>query len=58
VPKSDAKRFRSEAEECHQKAARAYSRLDKEAWLLLAADCLRLAEEAEEAERADQLLGD
>ena len=55
MPKSDAERFRSEAEECRQKAARAYSRLDKEAWLLLAADCLRLAEEAEEAE---QLLGD
>jgi hypothetical protein len=25
VPKSDAERFRSEAEECHQKAARAYA---------------------------------
>jgi hypothetical protein len=47
VTQIDAERFRREAEECRQLAVRAVNPLDKEHWLHLAAEWLKLAEEAE-----------
>jgi len=47
VGDSDADRFRREAEECRQMAAQALHPVDKDAWLKLAADWLKLAEKAE-----------
>jgi hypothetical protein len=44
---NDADKYRKEAEHCREQAARAISPLDKEAWLLLAADWLLLAQHAE-----------
>jgi hypothetical protein len=44
----DAVRFRKQAEECREQAAKAVSPLDKEAWLRLAADWIKLAQNAEE----------
>jgi len=43
----DANRFRSEVEECLRLAELALSKVDREAWLGLAADWIRLAEGAE-----------
>ena len=40
-------KFREMAEECRQKAERADSPLDKEAWLQVAAEWLKLAQYAE-----------
>jgi hypothetical protein len=37
MTKTDADRFRKEAEECREQAAKAISQLDREAWLRLAA---------------------
>ncbi len=37
-------RYRKEAEDCRQMAANAISPLDKEAWLKIAGDWLRLAD--------------
>jgi hypothetical protein len=51
MPESDADRFRQEAEECRKLAASAVSQLDKEAWLRLAADWIKLAENAEQRRR-------
>ncbi len=48
---TDTNRYRQEAEECRQRAAKALSTLDKEAWLKLAEDWLKLAEMAETRER-------
>jgi hypothetical protein len=48
---SDADRFRQEAEECRQLAATAKSQPDKEAWLKLAADWIKLAEGAEDGRK-------
>ena len=48
MPKTDADRFRQEAEECRRLAERSPSQLDKEAWLRLAADWIKLAENAEQ----------
>lgn len=45
---TDAGRFRREAEECRELAERAGNPLDKEAWLRLAADWIKLAANAEE----------
>lgn len=42
----DAERFRAEAEECRRFAAKATKQADKEAWLRLTADWIKLAEEA------------
>jgi hypothetical protein len=39
----DAARFRKQAEECREQAARALSPLDKEAWLRVAEEWLKLA---------------
>jgi hypothetical protein len=43
----DTERFRQQAEECRREAKKAISPLDKEAWLKLAADWLRLAQDIE-----------
>jgi hypothetical protein len=56
MPETDSDRFRQEAEECRKLAERSVSHLDKEAWLRLAADWIKLAEEA--AERRRHWLGD
>ena len=45
---TDADRFRKKAEECSQQAERSVSQLEKEHWLRLAADWIKLAENAEE----------
>jgi hypothetical protein len=42
---SDEERYRKQAEDCRQMAAKAISPLDKEAWLKLAGDWLRLADD-------------
>jgi hypothetical protein len=42
----DAARFRKQAEEARQHAERAISPLDKEAWLRVAAEWIKLAESA------------
>jgi hypothetical protein len=47
----DAERFRKQAEEAREQAARAYSPLDKEAWLRVAEEWLKLALSAEERDR-------
>jgi hypothetical protein len=47
MPETDADRFRQEAEECRTFAERSASQLDKEAWLRLAGDWIKLAENAE-----------
>ncbi|WP_193760667.1 hypothetical protein [Bradyrhizobium yuanmingense] len=47
MPETDAERFRQEAEECRQLAASSINPLDKETWLRLAAEWLKMAEEAE-----------
>jgi len=43
----DAERFRKEAEECRQQAEKTVDPIDKEAWLKLAADWMRLAQDAD-----------
>jgi hypothetical protein len=48
---TEAERFRKQAEECRQMAAKVISPLDKEAWLKLAEDWLRLAREADRRDR-------
>ena len=45
---TDADRFRKEAEKCRKQAERSVSQLEKEYWLRLAADWIKLAENAEE----------
>jgi hypothetical protein len=47
MTETDAERFRSEAKECRQLAERATSAIDKEAWLRLAENWIKLVEEAE-----------
>ena len=44
----DADGFRKKAEECSQQAESSVSELEKEYWLRLAADWIKLAENAEE----------
>jgi hypothetical protein len=51
MTETDAQRFRKQAEECHELAAKAFSQLDREAWLRLAADWIKLAQSAEERHR-------
>ena len=43
VSEIDAARFRKQAEECREQAAKAVSPLDKEAWLPVAEEWLKLA---------------
>ena len=47
MTKSDADKFRKEAEECREQAAKAISELDKETWLRLATEWIKLARSAE-----------
>jgi len=47
---SDAQKYRQQAEECRKMADKAFSPLDKEAWLQLAADWLRLVQMAQQRE--------
>ena len=44
---SDVDRFRKEAEEARRQAERAISPLDKEEWLRVAAEWIKLAQDAE-----------
>jgi hypothetical protein len=48
MPDPDSERFRQEAEECLKLAERSVSQLDKEAWLRLAGDWIKLAEKVEQ----------
>lgn len=50
----DADRFRREADECRQLAEKSVSALDKEAWLRLANEWLKLAEGATSRQRRGQ----
>jgi len=47
MPGSDEKSYREQAEECRRQAQKAVSSYDEESWLLLAANFLMLAENAE-----------
>jgi hypothetical protein len=47
---SDIARYRRQAEECRQQAEKSLSPLDKDAWLQLAADWLRMVRMAEQRE--------
>jgi hypothetical protein len=47
MTETDAERFRKEAEDCGVLAEKASSPIDKEWWLRLAAEWLKLAQEAE-----------
>jgi hypothetical protein len=44
----DVNRYRKQAEECRREAEKALSPLEKEAWLRLAGDWIKLAQQAEE----------
>jgi hypothetical protein len=44
----DIARFRAQAEECRQQAERAISLLDKESWLRVAGEWIKLAQDAEQ----------
>lgn len=44
----DIARYRAQAEECRQQAKRAVSPLDKEAWLRVAGEWIKLAQAAEQ----------
>jgi hypothetical protein len=65
-PVRDADRYRQQAEECRKQAETAFSPLDKEAWLKLAADWLQMVKliedregrwrQDDQGERADQNL--
>lgn len=48
MTETDAARYRSKAEDCRKLAENALSPADKEAWLRLAADWVKLAENAQE----------
>jgi hypothetical protein len=43
MPNHEAARFRQQAEDCRQQAAKTVSPLDKEAWLRVAEEWLKLA---------------
>jgi hypothetical protein len=43
ISATDAQRYRKDAQECREQAEKAISQLDKEAWLRLAADWIKLA---------------
>jgi hypothetical protein len=47
----DADRFRKQAEECREQAAKALSPLDKEAWLRVAEEWLKLAQSVDDRQR-------
>jgi hypothetical protein len=45
---ADADRYRAQAEEARQQAAKAVSPLDKEAWLKVAGDWINLAQQVDD----------
>jgi hypothetical protein len=45
---NDATRFRKQAEECREQAAKAVNPLDKESWLRVAAEWIKLAQATDE----------
>jgi hypothetical protein len=47
MPETDADKYRKQAEACEEQAAKTISELYKGTWLQLAADWLKLAEDAE-----------
>jgi hypothetical protein len=47
----DADKFRKQADECRQQAEKAISPLDKEAWLRVAGEWIKLAMSVEERRR-------
>jgi hypothetical protein len=47
----DAARFRKQAEECREQAAKAISPLDKEAWLRTSEEWLKLAQSVDDRKR-------
>ena len=49
---TDVERFRSQAKECRRLAERTTSPIDKEAWLRLAEDWIKLAEKTEKRRQA------
>lgn len=51
MAEDDTAKFRKQAAECRELAAKAQSSLDKEAWLRLAEDWLKLAVSKEEGQR-------
>lgn len=51
MTETDAERFLKEADECRQMAARAINPADRDGWLKLANDWMKLASEAERKER-------
>jgi hypothetical protein len=51
VMSDDAARFRKQAEEAREHASRAHSPLDKEAWLRVAEEWIKLAQSAETPHR-------
>jgi hypothetical protein len=48
---NDPARFRKQAEECREQAAKAVSPLDKEAWLRVAEEWLKLAQTIDDRRR-------
>jgi hypothetical protein len=48
MTKTDPDRFRKEAAECREQAAKAIGQLDKDTWLRLAAEWIKLAQAAEQ----------
>jgi hypothetical protein len=50
----DAARFRKQANECREQAAKARSPLDKEAWLRTAGEWIKLAMSVEERTRSTE----
>ena len=53
MSEDDAVRFRKQAEECRQQAERAASPIDKEVWLRVAEEWLKLALSAEARRREE-----
>jgi hypothetical protein len=51
----DAARFRQQANECREQAAKAVNPLDKEAWLRVAEEWLKLATSIDERRREGPL---
>jgi hypothetical protein len=47
MSEEEAARFRKQADECREQAAKAISPLDKEAWLRVAGEWIKLAMSAE-----------
>ncbi|MBR0975666.1 hypothetical protein [Bradyrhizobium japonicum] len=54
MSEQDVARFRAQADECRQLAERAVNPLDKEAWLRLAGEWIKLAQNAEGGPRKEK----